>query len=214
MDRTQPTARRASAGFTLVEVIVVLSVILLLSGIAIPLISGYVEDSKRARAEAEIKVLSGAVISFYKDVGVYPARNSSGTDNRLYALLSGSSQPTTNPYGGNHTFSNWGRSTTNGDVLDNHLLHNTPQGSAAAAYPTTGSYRWRGPYVSGGVSVDPWGRPYVINIISAWNAHATNYKRVFVLSAGANGVIDTVATATATTDIGGDDIGLILHQRQ
>lgn len=214
MDRSSHHTRTANAGFTLVEVIVVLSVILLLSGIAIPLISGYVEDSKRARAEAEIKVLAGAVTSFYKDVGVYPARDSAATDNRLYVLLSGSAQPATNPYATNHTFSNWGRSATTGDVLDNHLLNNSPQGTAAAAYPTTGSYRWRGPYVSGGVSVDPWGRPYIVNVISAWNTNATNYKRVFVLSAGANGVIETVAQATATTNIGGDDIGLILHQRQ
>lgn len=204
--------RHHERGFTLVEVIVVLSVVLLLTGIAVPMLSSYMEDGRRARAQAEAKVLGASVMSFYKDVGAYPTKNSAGTNSYLYVLFSGSALPTTSPWAGGHTWISWGMSAR-GDVLDNHLLNNQPQGATSAAYATTGSAQWRGPYVAGSTPMDPWGRPYIINVVSATNTSATNYKRVYVISAGANGRFDTSANATSTTEITGDDVGIIMHQR-
>jgi prepilin-type N-terminal cleavage/methylation domain-containing protein len=208
-----PLDRKHESGFTLVEVIVVLSVVLLLTGIAVPMLSSYMEDGRRARAEAEIKVVGAAVMSFYKDVGRYPARSSAGTDNVVYSLLTGPTLPTTSPWVGGHNWITWGMSSARGDLLDNHLLRNTPQNAAGAAYAITGTNRWRGPYVAGSTPVDPWGRPYVINVISGHNTGVTNYKRLWVMSAGPNGRFDTPAAATAITEISGDDIGVLLTQR-
>lgn len=204
----------AQRGFTLVEVIVVLSVVLLLTGIAVPMLSSYMEDGRRARAEAECKVVGAAVLSFYKDLGVYPARNGSGTNNSCQVLLTGPTTPTTNPWNANHGWITAGMSSTTGDRLDNHLLSNAPQGSTSAAYPTTGSMRWRGPYSNGGTPLDPWGRPYIVNVVAGYRSHPTNFKRLWVMSAGPNGVFDTSANATATTQITGDDIGMMLTQQQ
>lgn len=210
----QPLPRRShQRGFTLVEVIVVLSVVLLLTGIAVPMLSSYMEDGRRARAEAECKVVAAAVMSFYKDVGVYPTRNAAGAPNTMYVLLTGATVPTTNPWSASHNWATWGMSATRGDLLDRHLLVNQPQGSAGAAYPTTGAIRWRGPYTNGNSPLDPWGRPYVVNVISGFISNPTNYKRLWVVSAGPNGVFDTSSTATATTVLGGDDIGVMLTQR-
>src|SRR5439155_11006492 len=83
-ERGPAAALAGTAGFTLVEVIVVLAVVLLLTGIAVPMISGYMEDGRRARAEAEVKLIAAEISSFYKDVGVWPARSSTGTNNTLY----------------------------------------------------------------------------------------------------------------------------------
>lgn len=206
--------RNRERGFTLVEVIVVLSVVLLLTGIAVPMLTSYMEDGRRARAEAECKVLGAAVMSLYKDVGVFPARSATGVNNTVNVLLSGTPKPTANPYAAAHQWATWGMNATLGDILDNHLLLNTPNGAAAGRYPITGSNRWRGPYTAGPAPFDPWGRPYIINVISGWSNNAVNYKRLYVLSAGQNGVIDTVQTSLATTNIGGDDVGFILSQRQ
>ena len=206
-------SRETNRGFTLVEVIVVLSVVLLLTGIAVPMLSSYMEDGRRARAEAEAKVVGAAVMSFYKDLGIYPARNSGGTNNFVYSLLTGPTMPTTNPWNAGHNWITWGMGAARGDLLNNHLLQNQPQASTAAAYPITGSMRWRGPYLNGSSPVDPWGRPYVINVISGYFANATNYKRLWVVSAGPNGRFDTSANATATTDLAGDDIGVMLSQQ-
>ena len=214
MQIVHPLNRSAHArGFTLVEVVVVLAVVLLLSAIAVPLVSNYIEDGRRTRATAEVKVVASAVTNLYKDYGKWPARNNAGTDNTLYVLYTGSALPASNPFAAGHTFNTWALDGTHGDVLDNQLLANTPKGASGGAYPTTGQFRWRGPYLAGGMSNDPWNRPYVVNVIAGHSTNATNYKRLFVLSAGPNGIIDTPATATATTDITGDDIGVIINQR-
>lgn len=201
-------------GFTLVEVIVVLSVVLLLTGIAVPMLSSYMEDGRRARAEAEVKVVGAAVMSFYKDIGIFPTRNSAGTNGVLYSLLTGPTMPTTSPWTAGHNWITWGMSAARGDLLNNHLLQNQPQATVAAAYAIIGSNRWRGPYLAGSSPLDPWGRPYVINVIASFFQNATNYKRVWIMSAGPNGAFDTNANATATTDITGDDIGVLLTQQQ
>ena len=215
MNSPAPTNKRrvSEGGFTLVEVIVVLSVILLLTGIAVPMLSSYMEDGRRARAESEVKTVMAATSQLYKDVGVYPARNRSGTNNYLYTLYTGPAL-TTNPWSNNHRWSSWARNAQRGDRLDNHVGVNTPQGRTQGAYATTGGMRWRGPYFAGSTPVDPWGRPYVINVISGWNTNATNYKRMWVVSAGANGRFDTDYRARATDEIAGDDIGVMMTQRQ
>jgi prepilin-type N-terminal cleavage/methylation domain-containing protein len=202
-------------GFTLVEVIVVLSVVLLLTGIAVPMLSSYMEDGRRARAEAECKVIGASLTSFYKDLGVFPARNSGGTNNVVQVLLSSATRPTINPFNGTHTWITAGMSATTGDVLNNHLGVNRPQGATGAAviYPTTGNMRWRGPYQNGDAPLDPWGRPYVINVQSGWSNNATNFKRLWVLSAGPDGLINTNQAATATTNPAGDDIAFLVYQR-
>lgn len=206
--------RRLQAGFTLVEIIVVLAVVLVLTGIAVPMIGGYMEDGRRARAGAEIKVLHAALASFNKDVGAYPTRDASGASNRISLLITGAALPTTNPWTANHQFATWAMNAATADLMDNQMLLNKPGAQTAAAYATTGSNRWRGPYLAGASPLDPWGRPYVINVISAYSTNATNYKRLFVLSAGPDGKFDTNYRATAVVDIAGDDIGSIVQQRQ
>ena len=62
--------------------------------------------------------------------------------------------------------------------------------------------------------LDPWGNPYLVTIFSGYSTSATNYKRLFVLSAGPNSRIDTSPNLSAIDDIGGDDIGVIISQRQ
>lgn len=207
------TAGRSRAGFTLVEVVVVLGVILLLAGIAVPLVNGYIGDSQRARARSEVKMLGAAVMSMYKDVAAVPARNSAGTDNTIRVLGTGASVPTTNPFLNNTAWNTWFMSATYGDVMDNHLVTNTPQGATAAAYVTTGEFQWRGPYLADGAPLDPWGRPYLVMMRSFFDTNATNWKKVFVISAGPDGRMDTNPTCTATTSVTGDDIGMVLSQR-
>lgn len=208
-DRT----RENEQGFTLVEVVVVLAVILLLAGIAVPLVSGYVEDSRRGRAEAEIRMLAVAVSSFYKDVGQYPSRDREGGNQEMRVLFTGADRPVTNPYENNHLFAQWARSSAYGDLLDSHLLHNAPQGDKRGAYATSGPSAWRGPYIAGSSPLDPWGRPYLINVYSSYHDSASTNLRMYLLSAGPNGVIETPQYAQRSDDVAGDDIGLVIHER-
>lgn len=213
LDSGHHVSSSRAAGFTLVEVIVVLSVVLLLTGIAVPMLSSYIEDGRRARAESEVRTIASGVLSFNKDMGVYPARNSSGTNSYVYALMTGPTRPTTSPFVGSHQWITWAMNATRGDLLDNQLLHNRPQSQSSAAFATVGTQQWRGPYMAAS-PLDPWGRPYLINVRSGFDTHATNNKKMFVLSAGPNGRIDTPATASAADEISGDDIGFLLGQRR
>ena len=49
---------------------------------------------------------------------------------------------------------------------------------------------------------------------TAVDANATNHKKLFVLSAGPNGRIETPANANAAAAISGDDIGFLVGQRR
>ncbi len=204
---------RRRGGFTLVEVVVVLGVILLLAGIAVPLVTGYIEDSQRGRARSEVKMLGASMMSMYKDLGQFPARDGSGNPNRVRVIGSGPSVPTANPFRNNSNWNTWFMNASYGDVMDNHLVVNEPQGAAAAAYSTSGEFQWRGPYLPEGAPLDPWGRPYVCMVRSFWDTHATNFRRVIILSAGPDGQMDTSPACTSTTEIADDDIGMILSQR-
>ena len=63
---------RPSSGFTLIEVITAMAVILILTGLVIQ-ISGYVTNrGSKARATAEIAMLSTACESYKADAGAYP----------------------------------------------------------------------------------------------------------------------------------------------
>lgn len=205
-----PAGRRG--GFTLIEVVVVLAVVLLLSSIAVPVVSGYLHDGRRTRAEADVRMLRAALTQFYKDNGCYPGRYLTN-NNLLSVLITGKSVPAVSPWVGTHQFATWALQAANGDVVDHHLRANTPQASAANAYPTTVTSRWRGPYLSAPAPLDPWGRPYIVNVVSSWSTSTKQYQRLYVLSAGPNGAIDTSHLARTTDDIDGDDIGVIMTER-
>ncbi len=59
-------ARRTQRGFTLVEIMVVVVIIAIITSIAVSSFSGSADDSRRARARADISSLNDAVQRFYQ----------------------------------------------------------------------------------------------------------------------------------------------------
>jgi len=69
---------RGEAAFTILELLVVITIIIILAGLTIATM-GYVQDkAKRSRAEAEIAAISAALENYKADNGIYP--RSSETD--------------------------------------------------------------------------------------------------------------------------------------
>ena len=67
-----PRRKRAQAGFTLVEVIVVLSIMGLIMALVGPRVLGYLTDSKEKMARIQVETLSNATELFFIDNGRYP----------------------------------------------------------------------------------------------------------------------------------------------
>lgn len=104
--------RPSQKGFTLIEMLVVLVLVGLLASLVGPRLFSRVDTAKVQTAQAQIKLLKGALETMRLDLGEYPSV----------------------PEG-----LNW--------------LASAPTDSMMAL-------RWRGPYLDGGVPMDPWGRPY------------------------------------------------------
>ncbi|MEW6049089.1 MAG: prepilin-type N-terminal cleavage/methylation domain-containing protein [Bacillota bacterium] len=64
--------RRDRDGFTLIELVVVITILGVLVAIAIPTVGGYVDDAKKKGARADAKNIQTALIMYKAENGVYP----------------------------------------------------------------------------------------------------------------------------------------------
>jgi general secretion pathway protein G len=175
---------KSSAGFTLIEVIVIVAILAILAGILTPMIFSQIDEAKLSRAEADAKSISSAVLTFRKDVGVWPNLSGEGCGANT-TLLKGQGVI---PQGLAAMAYNTSMQITMRDILmeDDEGCYN------AALY--------KGPYM-GVVSADPWGNAYVI----AADQFEIDGRAAFVLSAGPNGTIETPVFSVSAL---GDDIGI------
>ncbi|MBI1953906.1 MAG: prepilin-type N-terminal cleavage/methylation domain-containing protein [Candidatus Omnitrophica bacterium] len=68
---------KRSRGFTLIELIIVIAVIAILIGIALPRLRGMIDEGNTAKAGAELRALQAAVESYYiHNSKTYPADGS------------------------------------------------------------------------------------------------------------------------------------------
>lgn len=72
MTTSDPRPAR-DAGFTLLEVVVVLAVLSLLVGAAVPLASAVLESDRRAEARSELAAIAQALEGYFQDRGTFPA---------------------------------------------------------------------------------------------------------------------------------------------
>ena len=81
--RWAPGFRARNKGFSLIELMVVLVILGLLTGLVGPRLFGRVDASKVQTAETQIKMLRGALQTYRLDIGTYPS-----TGEGLEALMS------------------------------------------------------------------------------------------------------------------------------
>jgi len=176
--------RQNNAGFTLIEVIVIVAILAILAGILAPMIFRQIDDAKLSRAEADAKSISSAVLVFRKDVGVWP--NLSGASCLpATTLLHGEGNL---PQG----LAAMAWTTSTALNLKDVLMSDNEECFDAQLY--------KGPYMPV-VTADPWGNAYVL----AADNFDIDGRAVFALSAGPNGTIDTPVFSISTL---GDDIGI------
>ena len=195
-----------SAGFTMLEIIVILAVIMILAATLTPLILNYLDDAKQAKAERDVKEIGGALLTLTKDTGhlpIYKDGTKMTGEGDIHLLRGPGNNPvdfTPSQGQGNATGQKWLETTKIGE-LENHVFKNNP---GTAPYPASGRNRWRGPYLER-LSTDPWGNRYLVNVRMA-SPEAEDEAPTWVLSAGPNGKIETPSNGAAGSAPGGDDI--------
>lgn len=191
-------------GFTLIEVVVVASIIAILAGILVPTIFNQIEEANKTKALAECKSIVNAIVLFKKDTGLWPVYTSGTTfpcssENATVATIMTNNS---NPLPALDAGATGWVTTTKASSYD--FLVSKASIDANICYPkdeTNLRPSWRGPYMSD-TPPDPWGNPYVINIGDLLSNDAS--LKIWVISAGADGIIQTPTINDSTS---GDDIG-------
>src|SRR6266700_3167396 len=59
-------------GFTLIELAVVLAIIAVLAAVLTPVVTGYLDQARLSRAQADVRTIADAIKLYHTDTGVYP----------------------------------------------------------------------------------------------------------------------------------------------
>lgn len=175
----------ASSGFTLVELIVAVAVVVLLAGVTIPIYQDRSDAKKSEDALAEMHVVRDGFHAFRDDNGIWPVRNSdtgivdAAVEFDLYRCF----------------YENIaGRKGWDGPYFNRGV---TIGGAMQIASATDGL-------------LDPWGRRYRI----CYGARKGEYEGgIAILSSGPDGHFQTRRLRALFGGTGGDDLGVVITRR-
>ena len=201
------------------EIVITLAVVAALAAAMVPLAFSYLRDAKKTQAQHDANQIASAIGQFFNDVGRPPYKNIASTPLKIPAKETNDFDCLVGSVGADFTTDTDGTTsdtwTSAGgiqcqsgsakvDTIENHLITNTPGGSATKNYTTSGISAWEGPYLPS-VPADPWGNKYLVNI---GKADPSAGKAVWVISGGSNGQLETSSdgSASGTLTPGGDDI--------
>lgn len=81
-DRTEEGAFTDAAGFTFIEIMVVVAILAILAALVVPRVMGRTDDAKRTAAKVQIRNIEGALNLYKLDTSVFPT-----TEQGLKALV-------------------------------------------------------------------------------------------------------------------------------
>lgn len=132
--------QKKNRGFSLIELVIVVSVLTVLAAIVAPQVSKLVQKSKIGRLEAELKNIKTGLTTLYTDLGVFPANINSGDPGLMRNTRVPNSHrsnwdgpymerwPTENPWGGTYVYEYRGYNNFNFDGTANNEVYITING--------------------------------------------------------------------------------------
>ncbi|MGH7166042.1 MAG: prepilin-type N-terminal cleavage/methylation domain-containing protein [Nitrospiraceae bacterium] len=196
------------AGFTLIELILVVAVVAILAAILVPTVFSILDDSAITKGKADVKAIAAAVAKFRDDTGEYPTRYAAGAlGTEVNLLYSGTVVPVaadfTPALGGGDPFNC--ATVTQCETFAFPFITNT---SAANAYSTvaTAKKRWKGPYLSEN-SPDEFDDPYIV-YVRRLRTDVVTTERAWIVFAGQNKLYETTPGSTSAQ---GDDFVFLLR---
>jgi type II secretory pathway pseudopilin PulG len=182
-------------GLTLVETTIMLTVAAILTAALAPVGKRTIDISRLARAKADLSAINESILAFVDSTGLRQfSADGAPNGQRALLLVSDGDIPTEQTGAGDPS---WLEPVdgTDVDFLERHLITNDPGGSDANAYrvPSTVTGKgWRGAYLTGPVTSDPWGNRYMVNVgfmvaPTRWGP----FNDVWVYSAGPDEIVDT-----------------------
>jgi prepilin-type N-terminal cleavage/methylation domain-containing protein len=212
--------RKRDQGFTLIEIIFVLAIIITLTAIFAPLAMDKLSQSSTTAAQADIDAIAASVTNFFSDLGNFPSCDSTtdcdplsdAVNNLAFAAVCTGVGSCVSEYPGD-SGALWSlaandEATPEINNFFNHVAVNDPnqdgtENGAGTDYRTT---KWKGPYIAK-LGPDPYGNAYIIHVGAMQkNGSPISSGRGWILSAGPDGNLDTPPAASV---ISGDDIGYI-----
>jgi len=184
--------RSLTRGFTLIEVVVVVTILVLLAGVLIPIVGNEIGKARSARAQTDMKSIADAFGRYFAHTGSWPTNstwnpNSNVTENLAsYACL----------YQNSSSLKGWaGPYLTSGvKVGSSWVMSTSASGSASRGL------------------VDPWGRQYQIRVFGRNGLMGAGGGMV-LLCAGENGSFETSNAQAVDGEASGDDIIQVVTRR-
>jgi type II secretory pathway pseudopilin PulG len=247
-------------GMSLIEATIILMVLATLTAAISPSIADYSNEARQVKAKEDVEAIGTGLLRMLRDTGSRCVRKTGTTDctkaNRVDLLVSAGNNPVAVSNGADAVLTDaesWQDATTavnwlpdtqapsagQRDTIDEQLILNSTTPYTSAGFTGGGGPKmklgWRGAYLNGPISGDPWNHIYqadTIFLTVATDATDTagapdqtvegmkqaGWKRnVLVVSAGGNGTVDTEFGGTAAgaggagVVAGGDDIIYVLR---
>lgn len=215
---------KSKGGYTLIEVAAVVAITATLGAVVVPIAVDKTNEGKKAAANDSTKAIGGAITSFFKDTGNFPAASTSsavGGGSTFYAVLRSGKESgvlfdaaTHDPVPAATINGAW---AGNVDVLDNHVTRDNPGGTpdslASNDYVTKYKFvNWRGPYSEPFKNTDQWGHNFLVYVKAMHTATSGIAKEYgWIISAGPDGKLDT---GVKDSKLQNDDIGYALFSAE
>jgi general secretion pathway protein G len=181
---------RSRSGFSLIELVAAVAILLVLAGVVVPAITGKVEKARQARATADMKQLSDAFNTYRADTGTWPSDSTfSNAVTTSTSLLS-----YTCLFAAPSGVSNW-----NGPYMTNGYANGSTMQIAYSASSTTGGV------------LDPWGQPYTVYYFAV--GYNSSQGAIVIVSKGGDNTLDSTTTQIWGGQAADDDLVMMVTRK-